>query len=190
MRAWKSGLVGCSAVVLLFGCKKDPEVPPQPVPTPMPIVTEPPPPPEPSKYGPCMGDVASAMELQIRGRATTEAPNTKNELGYTCVVVREGETASVPVFLQPGGCYTFLAHSFPEVTEVDLALKPDFGPNPMPLLLPFANTVIAQDGDSGPQAAIGRKECFKNPLPFGGQAKIEVRARVGEGPIAVMALTK
>ncbi|MCC6521833.1 MAG: hypothetical protein IT373_04160, partial [Polyangiaceae bacterium] len=124
MAAWKAGILGCAALAML-GCKKDPEVPPQPTPDagppPVPTVVEPPDAGTPTvEFGPCAPDLSNGMLQQIMRRATTESANAKNELGYVCQVVREGETASVQVFLDAGGCYTFLGHAYPDVTEVDL----------------------------------------------------------------------
>ena len=97
----------------------------------------------------------------------------------------------VPVMLQPGKCYTFLAQSYPNVSELDLTLKPNFGNPPPPILAMFANQPIAQDSDLGPAATVGKgSQCFKNPFPIPGLAIVEVKARTGAGPVAVQVYSK
>lgn len=133
-----------------------------------------------------------AMQAAIQVREKTElGKGMKAESSFSCSVVPEGGTVAVPVTLQPGGCYTALAQSFPNVTEIDVALKPNFGPTPPPLLMALANQPFAQDNESGPTAAIGKgRDCFKVLLPIPAVALVEVTARAGAGPIAVQLYRK
>jgi len=130
-----------------------------------------------------------AREAQDLGRGMTA------ETSYSCQVVPEGGTLTIPVTLQPGYCYSFLGASYPNVSELDLVLKPHLGGAGVaanPLFAPFlAMAVLAQDGESGPLATIGKKSaCFTNPFPFAGPAVIEAKARTGAGPIAVQVYSK
>ncbi len=142
--------------------------------------------------GPCDATMQLALQTAIKGREAAEvSAGMKPESTFNCQVVQAGGTMSVPVNLLQGKCYTFLAHSFPNVTDIDLFLKPNFGPTPPPLLAPFANTVVAQDSEQGPTASIGKgQNCFKNPFPIPGPVIAEVTAKQGEGPIAIQVYVK
>jgi len=113
----------------------------------------------------------------------------KPESVYVCQQVAEGQAASAPVMIMPGRCYAFLGQGYPNVTEVDLLLKIDPMGGALPPGLPALKPVLAQDADTGMNAAIGRKStnCYKLalPLPIPIPARIEVRARMGSGPVAL-----
>ncbi len=191
-----------AVLVALAACSSDPVYPetpypdgglaPEPVVQAEPTATETAPPPPAHQTGPCDGTLQIAMQTAIQARSKAElARGMKAESTFLCQYVGEGETAKLPINLQPGHCYTVLAHSYPNVTELDLTLKPNFGDNIPPLLLPFANMVLAQDSDSGPTAAIGRgKTCYKNPLPIPGPGLLEIRARTGAGPVGAQIYTR
>ena len=189
------GLVGLTA------CSSEPEVPPQPgpdagatapppqPPPPAPAPTTPPPGPV---AGPCDAGTQVALDTAIQARAKTEVgQGMKPEGAFTCQTVPEGGSATVAVTLQPGKCYTALEASMPNVNEVDLFLKPNFGNPPPPLLIAFAGMVLAQDSNTGPVATMaGGANCYKNPLPIPGAAVVEVKARTGAGPVAVQVYSK
>jgi hypothetical protein len=191
------GLLGVTCVVAV-ACS-DPEVPEAPLPdagapttttaTVAATTTTAPPPPV---DGPCDGTMQLALQTAIKGRETAElGPGVKAESAFVCQTVAAGGKITVPVTLQPGKCYTFLAHSFPNVTDIDVFLRPNLGPSPPPLLAMFANTVIAQDSEQGPIASIGGgKNCFKNPFPIPGAGVVEVVAKQGGGPIAIQVYSK
>ncbi|MBI4705520.1 MAG: hypothetical protein HY744_30875 [Deltaproteobacteria bacterium] len=191
-RAVVSGLL----LVLGAACGGEPEVPA----TPVPDGGYPPPPPPPAEpdagamvpaYGPCDQLTQVALSTQILARAAAEAPGMKPEGAFACERVPEGKGASVPLFMQPGRCYTILGHSFPNVTEVDLHLLLDpLGGAALPGMAAL-NPRIAQDADIGAQAAIGRKaDCYPYAFPIGAAARVEVVARTGEGPVAVQVFSK
>ncbi|MBM4359031.1 MAG: hypothetical protein FJ096_13080 [Deltaproteobacteria bacterium] len=176
-----------------------PQVPPPPPPAPTPTVTAPPPPtdtaavpPPPVTMQPCDANMQLALQTALKAREKTElGGGMKPESGFTCMFLPEGGVASVPIMLQSGGCYTFLAQSFPNVAEVDIVLKPNFGSPVPPLLAMFANTPFVQDSDVGPAATVGKgTQCFKNPLPIPGMAIVEVKARTGSGPVALQVYSK
>ncbi len=185
-----------AAAVALAACHQPPVQPPPPpiltASVPVPPPPPPPPPPPAVTQGPCDPTMQLALETAIKAREKTElGPGMKAESSYTCMIVPEGGAATVPVTLASGRCYTFIAQSFPNVSELDLSLKPNFGPAPVPLLAAFANTPFAQDSDTGPAATIGKgANCFKNPLPVPGAAVVEVKARTGSGPVAVQVYSR
>ncbi len=105
---------------------------------------------------------------------------------FGCAVLQTGETVTVPITLQPGRCYSFLANSFPPVTEVDVFIKLDLGPSAPPLLAGMSSLVLAQDNTVGPVSAVGAgHNCFKNPMPIPVAAVAEVTAVSGNGPVAI-----
>jgi hypothetical protein len=186
-----------SFCVALGACHNEPPAQPPPPPTitalppPPPTDTAPPPPP-PATAQPCDATMQLALQTAIKAREKSElGVGMKPESGYSCMVVPEGGSVTVPVTLAPGGCYAVIAQSFPNVSEVDLFLKPNFGPTPLPLLAPFAGQPLAQDSDTGPAATIGKgKNCYSYPLPIPGPVMVEAKARTGAGPIAVQIYSK
>lgn len=193
---YRTALCCALAFLALSACKKEePETPPPPTPSPAPPPPPPAPPPptEPAvSTGPCDAAMTLALQTAIQAREKKEVTfGMKPEGAFTCQRVAEGTAATVAVTLQPGKCYTALAGSFPNVTEVDVFLKPNFGEPPPALLAPFANMVLSQDTETGPTASIGQgKNCYKNPLPVPGAAMVEVKARTGSGPVAVQVYSK
>ena len=188
-----------AALVLLgtLSCSSEPETPEQPYPTattPPPEPPPPPPPPEPTvQTGPCDATMQVAMQAAIEERAKKElAFGLKPEGAFSCQLVAEGEKVTVPVTLQPGKCYAIIAHSYPNITDIDIFLKPNLGPNPPPLLLGFANVVLAQDSEQGPISSIGsgKNNCYKNPFPIPGAAVVEGVAKAGAGPFAIQVYSK
>ncbi len=194
-------------VLLLLGtagCPDDPVVPVTPYPDgglDAGYYPPPPPPPVDAGYGPvaaqpCDGNIHLALQMAIKAREAQDLGRGMTaESNYSCQVVPEGGTLSIPVTLQPGHCYSFLGASYPNVSELDLVLKPNVGGAnlaAMPFLTPFlAMAVLAQDGESGPLATVGKgSACFTNPFPFAGPAIIEAKARTGAGPIAVQVYSK
>jgi hypothetical protein len=150
-----------------------------------------PPPPPPTAQA-CDPTVQLALQTALKAREKTElSAGMKPESVFGCMVVPEGGSTSVPITLAQGRCYSFLAQSFPNVTELDLFLKPNLGPNPSPLVAPFVSMFTLLDSETGPLASINAgKDCFKNPAPFPVAALVEVKARVGSGPVAVQVYSK
>jgi hypothetical protein len=189
-----------AAMLAMFAqtaCSSEPETPTTPVPdagattAPPPQPPPPPPPPPEPVAGPCDATITLALQTAIQAREKAEVTfGLKPEGQFQCQTVPEGGMVQVPVTLQQGKCYTALAHSFPNVTEVDMFLKPNLGPNPNPLFASLAPT-LAQDSETGPTASIASgKNCYKNALPLPIAAVIEVKARTGAGPVAVQVYSK
>jgi hypothetical protein len=149
----------------------------------------------PPATGPCDGAVTLSLRGLIETMAKKElAANMKTDGDTVCMLLTEGQTVSAPFSFQPGGCYSFIAYSLPNVTEVEVRVKPDLGNPVNPLLAPLASFTGAIDADTGPTAVIGRKQdCVKHPggpvaIPFAGKA--EVTAKAGSGPVAIQVYRK
>lgn len=193
---------GLGALTVLFvassitacGDEPPPEYPVTTATVPVPAPPPPTPPPAPTvQLGPCDATMQVALQTAIEARKSELSPGMKAEGGFGCETVAEGGTLKLAVSLQPGRCYTILANSFPNVSELDMYLKPNLGPNPNPLLASLAGTVLAQDNETGAIAAIGSgKNCYKNalPIPIPIAGMIELTARTGGGPIAVQVFSK
>jgi hypothetical protein len=184
-------------VLAIGACGEDkpPEVPVTPVPTATATVVPtapPPPPPTQPQAGACDGVMSAALQTAIQARSKQELSwGMKAEGAFVCETVVQGGSAKVAANLQPGRCYTFVAESYPNVTELDVFLKPNFGPTPPPLLAVAANAVLAQDSDTGPRATIGRgKNCYKWPFPLPAAVIVEATARTGAGPVAVQVYSR
>ena len=145
-----------------------------------------------AQAGPCDTVMSSALQTAIQTRAKTELSwGMKAEGAFVCETLPQGGSAKVATNLQPGRCYTFVAESYPNVTELDLFIKPNFGPTPPAVLAAVANTVLAQDGDNGPRATIGKgKNCYKWPFPLPAAVVVEATARAGTGPVAVQVYSR
>jgi len=189
------------AVALLgaLGCSSDPKDPPQtPMPTAtatMPAPVEPVPPVQPTvDTGPCDATMTAALQTAIESREKKELkPGMKAEGAFVCERTAEGQVVKLPITIQPNRCYTVLAGSFPNVTDIDVVLKPNLGEaQSNPLLAPFANTILAQDADIGLNGSIGAgKNCYKfNLIPAFNvplAAVVEVKVKAGSGPVAIQA---
>jgi len=181
-----AGVVGCSSEPEHPVAPYDAGAPPPPPPTtPAPVVDAGPT----CTPAPCDAAMHLAMQEAIKAREKAEVTfGMRPESTFSCQQVCEAGAVSVPVTLQPGYCYTFLGSSFPNVTQLDMALKPNLGPTPLPILAGF---VGAQSSESGPNASIGGgKTCYKWAFPIPGPALIEAKSRAGAGPIAVQVYAK
>ncbi|HHH11422.1 MAG TPA: hypothetical protein ENK23_05040 [Sorangium sp.] len=90
---------------------------------------------------------------------------------------QQGQTLEQPFQLQAGRCYTAVGVGV-GITELDIQIVSNQPPIPP--------QVLAQDNTQGPQAVLGGGgNCFRNPLPVGGAAKLVVRATGGSGTALV-----
>ena len=86
---------------------------------------------------------------------------------------QQSQTLEQPFQLQPGRCYTVVGVGV-GITELDLQIVLHQPPLP-----PYE---AARDQGTGPQAVLGASgQCFKNPLPIGGPAKVVMTATGGSG---------
>ncbi|MBW2528485.1 MAG: hypothetical protein JRI23_30195 [Deltaproteobacteria bacterium] len=185
---------GAFALMAATSCG-EPEVPETPVPdagttttttttttTPTPTV----------QTGPCDNVMSLALHTAIKAREKDElAYGMKPDGMLACAQVAEGTSAAARLMLQTGKCYTFIAESFPNVTEVEVQMKLDMGDTPPPILAQFGAMPMAVDQDQGPRATIGRKDgCYKWEFPLPAPVRVEVTARGGDGPVAVQAYSR
>lgn len=86
---------------------------------------------------------------------------------------QQGQTLEQAFQIQPGKCYSVVGVGV-GITELDVQIVLHQPPLP-----PY---VAAQDQGTGPQAVLGGGgQCFKNPLPVGGPAKVVMKATGGSG---------
>ena len=150
--------------------------------------TKPPPPtPAVGLGAPCDAPTQVALRSAIQAREKSElAAGMKPEGAFGCSVLAPGQTVVVPLTLAVGRCYAFVAHAFPNVTDVEVVLKPNMDPSP--LLPPMAGMALARDNSQGPRSSIGTgTACYKNPLPIPVPVLAEVKAVSGSGPVAIQA---
>lgn len=185
------GLIAC-------GDDPQPDPPPQPPPAPSPTAVVPAPVPDPVpdpsvETGPCDATRTLALKTAIEGRHKAELNAAMKPEGvFHCEMVAEGGTIEVPITVQQGQCYSALAGSFPNITEVDMKVVFNVDNLP-PIIQAFKDQVIAEDAETGPTAAVGRSNnCIKHafPFPIPAPMKVIVTARSGAGPMAVQIYRK
>jgi hypothetical protein len=87
---------------------------------------------------------------------------------------QQGQTLEQAFTLNPGKCYSVVGVGA-GISQLDIMIVAQ----PVPQMPP---QVLAQSNTQGANATLGGKgACFKNPLPFGGPAKVVVRATTGAG---------
>ncbi|MEZ4440391.1 MAG: hypothetical protein R3B72_14945 [Polyangiaceae bacterium] len=117
---------------------------------------------------------AAAMAQPIlTGLAQSEVAGMSPDGASFAGQFQQGQTLEQPFQIQPGRCYSVVAVGI-GITELDVQIVLHQPPLP-----PY---VAAQDQGTGPQAVLGGKgQCFKNPLPVGGPAKVVMTATGGAG---------
>ncbi|MBM4357781.1 MAG: hypothetical protein FJ096_06695 [Deltaproteobacteria bacterium] len=141
---------------------------------------------QPASTGPATPVPAAAAMLAqpiLQGLASQDMPGMTADGAPHVANFQMGQTYEAPIQLQPGRCYGVIAVGLPPLSEVDVQIvlhQPPAPPVP-----------LAQDSTTGPQSTLGGKgQCFKNPLPFGGPAKLVVRATAGQGVIMAQLFSK
>lgn len=188
-------VLGVSAAAMMSGgCKKEePEVPPQPTATTPPPATATTPPPAPQTG--CDAAMLASFTGIFATRAPAEAPKMSAQGSMVCGNVQEGGMVEGDTFfVEPGKCYTVIANSLPNVTEVDVDLMVD--PRAVglpPAIAALATTPLARDSETGAMGTIGPKNnCFKVPaialVPV--PVRVVVKARNGSGPIGAQVYSK
>lgn len=115
--------------------------------------------------------------LALDNTARGEATGMTAEGTIQTALLMEGQRASMPVTIAPGGCATFIAHGGLGVVEVDLFLTAGAG---------ATLRMFAEDPTTGPIAVIGgRGACFMNPDPGPLAAELHARVRRGAGVVVV-----
>ena len=117
--------------------------------------------------------VAAATPV-LTAMAAQEVSGMQPDGGAFAGQFQEGQTLEQQFNIQPGKCYSVVGVGI-GIQELDISIAAQ----PVPNLPP---TPLAQDQSSGPNATLGGKgNCFKNPLPIGGPAKVIVKATKGSG---------
>lgn len=118
--------------------------------------------------------MAAAATPIMQGMAMTETPGMQPDGGAFAGQFSQGQILEQPFNIQPGKCYSVVAVGI-GITELDVMIQVQ----PVPA---FPAQTLAQDNMSGAQAVLGGKgNCFKNPLPVGGPAKVVMKATGGSG---------
>lgn len=118
--------------------------------------------------------MAAAATPVMQGMAMTEVPGMQPDGPTFAGQFSQGQVLEQPFNIQPGKCYSIVAVGI-GITELDVMIQVQ----PVPA---FPAQTIAQDNTSGAQAVLGGKgNCFKNPLPVGGPAKVVMKATGGSG---------
>ncbi|NUP10453.1 MAG: hypothetical protein HOW73_30755 [Polyangiaceae bacterium] len=115
--------------------------------------------------------------------AQQQAPGSKPVGSALAGNFQAGQCLEMQVTLNPGKCYTAVGIGA-QGQEVDVHLVPGL-PSPVPL------PPLAQDNSTGPMAVLGGGgNCFKNPSPFPGPAKLVLRVASGQGMAAAQLYEK
>ena len=119
------------------------------------------------------GAVSAATPI-LTAMASSEVSGMQPDGGAFAGQFQEGQTLEQQFNIQPGKCYSVVGVGI-GIQELDIQIAAQ----PVPNLPP---TVLAQDNSTGANATLGGKgNCFKNPLPIGGPAKVIVKATKGAG---------
>jgi hypothetical protein len=117
---------------------------------------------------------AMAATPVLQAMAASSMQGMKPEGGAFAGQFQEGQTLEQPFNIQPGKCYGVLGVGL-GIQELHVQIVGQ----PAPMLPPV---VIAQDNGTGPNPTLGGGgQCWKNPLPVGGPAKVVVKATHGAG---------
>jgi len=119
----------------------------------------------------------------MQGMAMQEAPGMQPDGSAIAGQFQQGQILEQQFNLQAGKCYTVVAVGI-GITELDVFIQVQ----PVPQ---FPAQTMAQDNQQGAQAVLGgRSNCFKNPLPIGGPAKLVLKATAGSGMAAAQLYSK
>jgi len=117
--------------------------------------------------------MAAAATPVMAGIAASQAQGMQADGSPFAGQFAAGQTLEQPINLQAGKCYTVIGVGL-GITELDIQLVAHQPP------LPAVN--LAQDSTTGANATLGGGgQCFKNPLPVGGPAKVILKATAGSG---------
>jgi hypothetical protein len=119
---------------------------------------------------------AAALATPImQGVAATDAKGMQPDGVSFAGNFQQGQVLEQPFTIQAGKCYTVVAVGV-NITELDAMIVAQ---PPVPGGAPIT---LAQDSTTGPQAVIGGGgNCFRNPTPLSGPAKVVLKATAGGG---------
>ncbi len=109
----------------------------------------------------------------LKGTAQQETVGMVEDGPAMAAQFQQGQIHEQSFQIQPGRCYTVIGVGI-GITELDVEIVLHQPPAP--------EWVAAADQTPGPHAVLGGgSNCFKNPLPVGGPAKVRMRATGGSG---------
>jgi hypothetical protein len=117
--------------------------------------------------------MAGAATPILTAMAAAEVQGMTAEGGSFAAQFQTGQTFEQPFNMQGGKCYAVIGVGL-GITELDIQIVAHQAPLPP--------VVLSQDNTTGSNATLGgRGQCFKNPFPIGGPAKVIMRATAGAG---------
>ncbi len=118
---------------------------------------------------------AAAATPVLQAMAANEVKGMQPDGGAFAGQFQPGQTLEQPFNIQPGKCYSVIGVGV-GITQLDIQIQAQAAFPGMPPV------TLAQSNGSGPNATLGGGgNCFKNPLPVGGPAKVVVKATAGQG---------
>jgi len=109
----------------------------------------------------------------LRGTAQQQTAGMTEDGPAIAAQFQQGQVFEQSFQLQPGRCYTVVGVGL-GITELDVEIVVHQPPAP--------EWLAATDQMTGPHAIVGGgNNCFKNPLPVGGPAKVRLKATGGAG---------
>lgn len=118
---------------------------------------------------------AAAATPVLQAMAANEVKGMQPDGGAFAGQFQQGQTLEQPFNIQPGKCYSVVGVGI-GITQLDIQIQTVAAIPGMPPV------TLAQSSGSGPNATLGGGgNCFKNPLPVGGPAKVVVKATGGAG---------
>jgi hypothetical protein len=118
---------------------------------------------------------AAAATPVLQAMAANEVKGMQPDGGAFAGQFQQGQTLEQPFNIQPGKCYSVVGVGI-GITQLDIQIQAQATIPGMPPV------TLAQSNGSGPNATLGGGgNCFKNPLPIGGPAKVVVKATAGSG---------
>jgi hypothetical protein len=139
---------------------------------------------------PCAAVTQAVLRSAMQSRRASEIDAGMGPKSFRCAKLQEGETLTQAFTLQPGRCYSVMAHSLPAIAEIDIVLMPHMQ-GTLPGMTAPHRIVLAQTRATGPSATLGSgANCYRNPLPMPMPVRAVVTARAGAGPVALRVYEK
>jgi len=131
---------------------------------------------------PIPAHMAALASPILKGLAQKETAGMSEDGTAVAGQFQQGQILEQPIQLQPGKCYAVVGVGI-GITELDIELVVHQPPAP--------EWIAAQGSMQGPQEILGGSgNCFKNPLPVGGPAKVRIRATGGSGVALAQVFSK
>ncbi len=118
---------------------------------------------------------AAAATPVLQAMAANEVKGMQPDGGAFAGQFQQGQSLEQPFNIQPGKCYSVVGVGI-GITQLSIQIQAQATIPGMPPV------TLAQSNGSGPNATLGGGgNCFKNPLPIGGPAKVVMTATGGSG---------